>query len=131
MAAFDQRHAFRFDTSQVQQDEALDVAASMVDWIKDLNDVWDDCSMSQRVGYARSFVELCAEIEALGYLCYMGHHQQVLREKGKSDLVFVVGLMSIQTKEAAEGRRYGLVELDGKWETIEDDRAPLPDDFFE
>jgi transcriptional regulator with XRE-family HTH domain len=31
LAAFDQRHAFRFDTSAAQDDEALEIAASLVD----------------------------------------------------------------------------------------------------
>src|SRR5258707_10385963 len=43
LAAFDQRHAFRFDTSTAKDDEPLEIAASLVDWVKDLNDVWDDC----------------------------------------------------------------------------------------
>jgi hypothetical protein len=35
----------------------------------------------------------------------------------------------------SEGRRrwkarYGLVELEGKWETLAEDRAPVPEDFF-
>jgi hypothetical protein len=30
---------------------------------------------------------------------------------------FVVGLLSILPKESGEGRRYGLVELEGRWES--------------
>jgi hypothetical protein len=122
---FDNRHAYRFDTSQIQHDEALEVAASLVDWVTDLNDVWDDCSMSQRLEYARNFVEQCVRLEALGYLCHLGHHRQVLREKGRADLVFVVGLLSILPKESGKGRRYGLVELEGRWETVPEDRPPV------
>lgn len=128
LTAFDQRHAFRFDTPSVQNDEVLEIVASMVDWVKDLNDVWDDCSMSQRLEYARSFIELCSQLEPLGLLCHMGHHRQMMREKGRADLVFVVGLMSIQAKEGAEGRRYALIRLEGKWETVDEDRVPLPKD---
>jgi len=28
-----------------------------------------------------------------------------------------------------EGRRYALVQLEGKWETLEADRVPLPEGF--
>jgi transcriptional regulator with XRE-family HTH domain len=129
LAAFDQRHAFRIDTSGAQSDEAMEIAASMADWITELNDVWDDCSMSHRLEYARNFVELCGQLEGFGFLCHMGHHRQVLREKGRPDLVFVVGLLSIQPKEGADGRRYALVQLEGRWETIEADRVPLPEGF--
>jgi transcriptional regulator with XRE-family HTH domain len=127
LAAFDQRHAFRFDTSAAQDDEALEIAASLVDWVKDLNDVWDDCSMSQRLRYARDFVDLCAQLEQFGLVCHMGQHRQVLREKGRSDLTFVVGLLSIQPREGVEGRRYALIHLDGKWETVDEDRMSLPE----
>jgi transcriptional regulator with XRE-family HTH domain len=119
LAAFDQRHAFRFDTSTAQDDDPLEIAASLVDWVKDLNDVWDDCNMSQRLEYARNFVDQCAQLEQFGLICHMGHHRQVLREKGRSDLTFVVGLLSIQPKEGVEGRRYALIHLEGKWETVD------------
>lgn len=107
----------------------MEVAASMADWITDLNDSRDDCSMSQRLECARNFVELCEQLDGFGLLCHMGHHRQVLREKGRPDLVFVVGLLSIQPKEGAEGRRYALVHLEGKRETVDVDRVPLPEGF--
>jgi transcriptional regulator with XRE-family HTH domain len=129
LTAFGQRHAFRFDTSAAQSDEALEVAATLVDWIKDLDGIWDDCGMSEQLQYARGFVEQCAQLEALGFVCHIGQHRQVLRQKDHADLVFNVGLLSIQPKEGAEGRRYALVQLDGGWETTKEDRVPLPDDF--
>lgn len=129
LAAFDQRHAFRFDTSAAQTNEALEAAAAVADFIKDLNDVWDECGMSHRIEYAKSFMELCRQLEPLGLVCYMGHYRQVLREQGRADLLFTVGLMSIQPEEGAEGRRYALVQLEGKWETLDEDRVPLPEGF--
>jgi transcriptional regulator with XRE-family HTH domain len=129
--AFAQRHAFRFDTSQVEKDEVLEIAASMADWIRDLGDVWDDCSMSQRLEYARNFAQLCEGIEAHGYTCYMGHHGQQLLGRGQPPLVLDCGLMSIQKSEGATGpagERYALVQLDGAWESLERDRVPIPPD---
>jgi len=131
LQAFGQRHAFRIDTSAVKTDAALQIAAAMGDWIGDLDDVWDECPMSQRLEYARSFIELCQQIEEHGYLCHMGMHKQRLCETGRPDLVFEVGLMSIQKKEGGEGTRYALVHLEGRWETLEEDRAPLPPDFLD
>jgi transcriptional regulator with XRE-family HTH domain len=130
LAAFGHRHAFRFDTSQVKSDEAMEVAASLVDWIKDLNDGWEDISASDQFQSARNCIELCGQLEELGYLCHMGHHKQVLREKGRPDLTLVVGLLSIQEKAGADGTRYALVEFEGRWETVDEDRAPLTDDFL-
>jgi transcriptional regulator with XRE-family HTH domain len=127
LAAYAQRHAFRFDTSAAESDEALEVAATLVDWLKDLDGIWDDCSMSEQLGYARSFVQECARLEPLGLVCYMGHHRQVLRERDKKDLTFSVGVLSIQKKEGAEGRRYALVQLEGRWEVPDGDRVPLPE----
>jgi transcriptional regulator with XRE-family HTH domain len=129
LSAFAQGHAFRFDTPADQSEELLEITASMTDWIKDMNDVWVDCDMSERLGYARSFAEMCTQLGELGYLCHMGRHRQALYEEGRPDLVFVVGLMSIRKKEEAEGRRYALVKLEGKWETVKEERMPLPEGF--
>jgi hypothetical protein len=85
--------------------------------------------MSEHVEYARSFVEQCAQLEPLGLVCYIGHHRQVLRERGRPDLVITVGLMTMQPKVETEGRRYALVQLGGKWETVDEDRVPLPEGF--
>jgi transcriptional regulator with XRE-family HTH domain len=129
LSAFQQRHAFRFDTSAVQSEEALEVVAPLIDWIKDLDGIWDECSMSEQLRYARGFAEQCAQLEAFGLVCYMGHHRQLLCQKGHADLVFNVGLLSIQSKEGAEGRRFALVQLEGNWETTKEDRVSLPDDY--
>jgi hypothetical protein len=37
------------------------------------------------------------------------------------------GLRSIQSKGGADGRRYALVHLEGKWETVDEDRVSLPE----
>jgi hypothetical protein len=37
--------------------------------------------------------------------------------------------MSIQAKGGPDGRRYGLVHLEGRWEAVEADRVPLPEGF--
>ncbi|MDX8521147.1 helix-turn-helix domain-containing protein [Mesorhizobium dulcispinae] len=81
LGAFAARHAFRIDTSNVATDDALETAAAMTDFITDLNDVWDDCPRSQQLEYARSFVELCRQMEKLGFVCHMGHHRQRLRQR--------------------------------------------------
>jgi hypothetical protein len=124
--AFAQRHAFRFDTSDVDKEEALDIAVSIGDWIHDLDDIWDDCPMSQQLDYARSIAELCKEIEGHGFVCYLGHHGQKLMERGKPPLIFDVGVMSIQKAEGVVGTRYALIELQGAWESLDHDRLQFP-----
>lgn len=125
LSAFGQQHAFRIDTSVVTDDAALETAAAMTDWITDLNDVWDDCSMSQRLEYARSFVELCEDMDKHGFICHMGTHKQQLRQKDRPTLVFTVGLMTLLPKDGSEGSRFALVQLEGGWESLESDRGPL------
>ena len=125
LGAFDQREAFRIDTSAVTDDAALDTAAAMSDWITDLDDIWVECSMSQRLEYAREFVKLCQQIEDMGYVCYMGSHRQQLRQRDRSRMIWTVGLMTILPKDGQEGRRYAMVQLDGAWENMEEDRVPL------
>lgn len=128
LAEFSQRQAFRFDTVQVKGDEGLELAASLIDSMKDLNDCWDDCSASQQLEFARSCVEMIAQFEKLGFLCHMGHHKQVLRVKGHSDLVISVGLLSIQSKLEAGGTRYAIVELEGEWEKSDEDRMQFAEE---
>lgn len=119
-------HGWRIDTSAVESEEALEIAAAMGDSLNDLDGIWGLCAMTERLNYARSFAELCQQIEAHGYVCHMGQHRQRLREKGKPDLVFLVGLMSIRPKKEADGERYALVQLEGAWETPEEDRPNFP-----
>ena len=73
---------------------------------------------------AREFVKLCQQIEGMGYVCYMGSHRQQLRQKDRSRMIFTVGLMTVLPKEA-EGTRYAMVQLEGAWESMEEDRVPL------
>lgn len=124
LSAFEQREAFRIDTSAVTDEAALDTAAAMADWIRDMGDVWEECYVSQRVEYAREFVKLCQQIEGMDYVCYMGSHRQQLRQKDRSRMIFTVGLMTVLPKEA-EGPRYAMVQLEGAWESMEEDRVPL------
>lgn len=126
LSAFEHREAFRIDTSAVTDEEALDVAAAMADWIRDCGDIWEDCYLSQRVDYAREFVTLCQQIEEMGYACYMGSHRQQLRQRDRSRMIFTVGVMTILPKEGATGTRYAMIELEGAWETMEEDRVALP-----
>jgi transcriptional regulator with XRE-family HTH domain len=125
LANYSEWHGRRIDTSTVETSKAQDVAAAMADWLDDLDGIWGLSSMSQRLDYARSFAELCVQLEGLGYLCHMGQHRQRLREKGKPDLVFTMGLMSVQPKETADGEKYALVRLGGNWEVLEEDRPDI------
>ena len=122
--------AIRFDTSQVEADEALEIAASLVDFVKDLLDGWEDCTASEQLQCARSCIELCSQLEELGYLCHMGRHKQVLRDRGRSDLVLDAGLLSVRKKQKSDGTRYALIELEGSWATVDGDRKPLNEDSF-
>jgi transcriptional regulator with XRE-family HTH domain len=125
LSTFGQREGFRIDTSAVTDEAALDTAAAMADWIRDCGDIWEECYMSQRVEYAREFVKLCQQMEELGYLCYIGNHRQQLRKKDRSRMIFTVGLMTILPKDGAEGTRYAMVQLEGAWESMEEDRVSL------
>jgi transcriptional regulator with XRE-family HTH domain len=126
LSAFAQRHAFRIDTSNVTADEALATAASMTDYITDLNDIWDDCPRSQQLEFARSFVDMCQEIEAFGFVCHLGHHKQQLRRKDQHPMVFTVGVMTLLPEDEAEEGHYALIQLEEGWESLEADRVPFP-----
>ncbi|ALG60978.1 MULTISPECIES: helix-turn-helix domain-containing protein [Citromicrobium] len=122
--ALEARDAFRIDTSAVSEDAALSIAAEMTDWIRDLGDIWDECYMSQRVEYAREFVNLCQQIEGAGYICYMGRHRQQMRYREGSRTILTVGLMIILPKNS-DATRYTIIPLEGVWESVEEERANL------
>ena len=126
LSAFEQVfHAFRIDTSAAIEEAALDVAATIADWVTDCGDIWEEIPISGRVGLAREFVQLCQQAEALGYVCYMGSHRQQLRQKDGSRMIFTVGLMSVLPAKDEVDTRYAMVELDGAWESMEEDRVSL------
>jgi len=129
MSAVGHRHAFRFNTSSVNSDEALEIATRLVDFITDLMDVWNDCPMSNQLEWAKSFVEDCSQLENLGFRCHIGNHRQLLRNKGQRDLVVSVGIMSFLPKQRDDGTRYAIVHLEGEWESVEEDRPPMPPEF--
>ena len=112
LSAFEQVfEAFRIDTSAVTDEAALDVAATMADWITDCGDIWDDIPVSGRVDLAREFVEFCEQIKALGYVCYMGSHRQQLRQRDGSHIVFTVGLMTVLSATERETFKTGTRSL--------------------
>lgn len=125
LAEFGQREAYRIDMSAISDDAPLETAAAMGDWIRDMGDIWEDCYMSHRLEYAREFANLCQQIEGMGYLCYMGNHKQQLRQKDRARMIINVGVMTILPKEGATGTRYALIQLEGAWESMEEDRGPL------
>ena len=124
LAAFGQVEFFRTDTSMVEDDKVLDLVASMADQIRDFMDIWTDVYETERLSYARSFAEQCSELEKLGFNCHMGQHRQRLRDKGKPDLVCSAGFMSIRP-QATNELKYAMVQLDGRWETLEEDRPEM------
>jgi transcriptional regulator with XRE-family HTH domain len=121
LSAFGESDALRFDCSAVKDDQALETAATLSDWLRDLGEVWSDMYMSQRLESARDVVELCKTIESRGYLCHMGH----LRQKDRSSLVFDVGLVTILPKTETDGMRYAVVTLEDGWETMAADRPTV------
>jgi len=127
MREFGAGDALHADTGGAEDDATIELAASMLDLLRDIGDLWGDLSQVERVDVARSFVEQCAEMRELGRVWYMGTYRRRLRTAGKPDLVFSVTLVSLQEMEGAGGDRYAYVEMEGGWETLEDDRPRFPE----
>ena len=125
LSVFDQRHAFRFDYSAVTNEKDVHTVAEMIDWISDLCDVWIECSMSQRLEYASSFVDLCKSLEEKKYYCYMGHHRQQECVAGKRGIIFKIGVMSIRPMDEVQEEQCLMVHLEDDWETLVQDRPSL------
>ena len=56
----------------------------------------------------------------------MGRHRQQMRMPGGKLCVLNAGVVSIQPAAASQGTRYAIVNLDGGWEVLKEDRPPLP-----
>ena len=118
--------ASQVDISQVEGDEALDLSASLTDWIRDLIDIWVDLTRSDQLRYARSIIEICDQLEELGYTCYMGSYRMQNVVKNRPSLEFQVGVVTLLPRDDKDGERVALIELEGSWETLESDRFPIP-----
>ncbi|MBP7340487.1 helix-turn-helix domain-containing protein, partial [Niveispirillum sp.] len=76
---FGEWEGWRFSFDQVEGDQAMEVAAEIGDWLQDMDGIWELMNTSQRLDTARGFADMCTRLEALGYLCHMGHHKQRMR----------------------------------------------------
>ena len=120
------RDALCFDVGRVSDDEVLELAAALRDHVRDVGDIWDDCSMSQQVEYVASALALCRQIEEGGYSCCVGRFRQQMRAKDRPGLVFNVLAMIILPKKQVDEMRYAVMELEDPWETLEEDRPTVP-----
>jgi transcriptional regulator with XRE-family HTH domain len=126
-SALTYRDALCFDVGRVSDDTVLELAAALRDHICDVGDIWDDCSMSQQVAYVESAFALCRQIEEGGYFCCIGRFRQQMRAKDRPRLIFNVLAITILPKKHVDEMRYGVMELEGSWETLEEDRPTIPD----
>jgi transcriptional regulator with XRE-family HTH domain len=116
LGQFDGRDAYRIDIASVDNPEALSIAGALGDWLEDLSNIWGECYLSQRIEYAGEFVELCRQLQPLGFGCFMGSHRQILRQPARP-LVFNVGVMTVMPLTSPTP--FGLVELEGDWERVD------------
>jgi transcriptional regulator with XRE-family HTH domain len=65
-------NAYLFNADEAIASEAKELAASIFDFLRDLGDLGEDGSFSERLGYQRSLGELLEQLEAFGTACYSG-----------------------------------------------------------
>jgi transcriptional regulator with XRE-family HTH domain len=63
-------NAYLFHADEAIADEAKEIAASIFDFLRDLGDLGDEGSFSEKLDYQRSLAELLEQLEALGVACY-------------------------------------------------------------
>lgn len=119
------RDALCFDVSAINDDDVLRLAAALRDHVHDVGDIWEDCSMTEQVAYVETALALCRQIEARGYVCHVGRFQQQMRHKDRSRLVCDVLAITILPKTQADEMRFGVIELQGAWETLDEDRPTV------
>ncbi len=121
------RDALCFDVGRVSDKNVLALAAALLDHVRDVGDIWDDCSMSQQVEYVESALDLCRQIKDGGYSCCVGKFRQQMRAKDRPRLVFNVLVLTILPTKQVDEMRYAVMELESPWETLEEDRPTVPD----
>lgn len=119
MSLFGDWMARRFDTSQIENDKALEIASGLNDHIDDIGYIWEDCRQLDRLQYARVVAEMCADLKGLGYVCHMGTHLQRMPSKDKRDLVFKVGVMTFLPAKGNDEERYAVIQLEQGWVKVE------------
>lgn len=62
--------AYLFHADQAISGQAKEVAASIFDFLRDLGDLGDDGSFSERLSYQRSLEDLLKQLESQGAACY-------------------------------------------------------------
>lgn len=118
MSVYSEWHARRTYIAEIENDDALEIAVGISDYLGDLGCIWDECSQQQRLEYGREIVSMCVALEEHGYLCHMGTHKQRQRFKDLPDLIFLVGVVSFLPTEGADTERYAVIELENGWETV-------------
>lgn len=109
----------RFDASQIDDDDALEIAAGLNDHIDDIGYIWEDCREIDRLQYSRAVSEMCAELRECGYVCHIGSHRQKLVSKNKPDLNFKVGILTFLPLEDNDAERYAVIQLEQGWVKVE------------
>lgn len=111
--------ARRFDASQIEDDEALEIAAGLNDHIDDIGYIWEDCREIDRLQYARTVSEMCAELRDRGYLCHIGSHLQRRLSENGPDLIFKVGVLTFLPLKDNDEERYAIIQLQPGWITTD------------
>jgi transcriptional regulator with XRE-family HTH domain len=125
MSFFKNFHAFNCNPAMVEGAEAMQLACRLSDYLGELVDAWEIMSHGQRLMDATRIAELFSDIEAKGFLCYMGRYRMQWRQRGRPPLIVEVGLLAFLAKDSGAGERYAMVELEEPWETVEEDRTNL------
>ena len=63
-------NAYVFQADEAITEDAKDIAAIIFDFLRDLDDLGDAGSFSERLSYQRSLGEFLVQLEALGAACY-------------------------------------------------------------
>lgn len=119
LGVFGDWDARRFDASRIEDDNALEIAAALNDHIDDIGYIWEDCREIDRLKYARTVSEMCTELRSHGYDCHMGYHLQRMVSKNKSDLVFMVGVLTFLPLKDDDHERYAVIKLEPGWVRME------------
>ncbi|MEG3146748.1 helix-turn-helix transcriptional regulator [Sphingomonas sp. RT2P30] len=117
------RDALETDIAGIADDAALEAAARLADWLSDLHGAWSDCSTTQRLNHAGTFVGMSHGIETRGYLVYLGHYRRQQAGDPPTPLISHVTRMTVLPKGDTPGTRHVYVRLDEHWDALPEERG--------
>jgi transcriptional regulator with XRE-family HTH domain len=112
--------AYMHDFSAIKDERVLELAAALVEAIRDYGDSWEDLPLTEQLRSCHDLVDLANEIVALGYQPQMGAYTAVQLMPNKNHFKIKIVLIAFLPKD--HPGRYAMITLPSDMRTLPEDR---------